>query len=129
VARLAQPSPRDDGLRCSAHGSPHPRAPPYCATPQGVVGLVFDAVIFSCLPNGISLVLSNKRCETTNRNRAFAELGLKAAISVNSFNELDKEKKGKIKLSELTRIFGSVEQVDQNQALMIAKTVFDHAKT
>jgi hypothetical protein len=96
---------------------------------QGIVGVIFDLVIFSALPNGISLVLSNKRCETTNRNRAFAELGLKAAISVNAFQSLDSDKDGKLGLPELTSIFGSVEQVDQQRALMIAQTVLEHSNT
>jgi LSD1 subclass zinc finger protein len=94
---------------------------------MGVVKTLFDIIVFNMLPGGISLVLNNKRCETTSRNRAFAELGMKAAVSVNQFHKLDKNNRGTLDIPDLVRVFGGVEHVDEKKALMIAKTVFQLA--
>jgi len=89
----------------------------------GVAKTIMDIIVFNMLPNGISLVLKNKRSESTTRARAFAELGLKAAISVNQFNRIDSDGRGVLNLTELTKVFGTVEHVDRSQALQIAKTI------
>jgi len=94
----------------------------------GVAKTIMDLIVFNMLPNGVSLVLKNKRSESTTRRLAFAELGMKAAISVNQFNRLDAEGQGVLTLTDLTKVFGTVEHVDRSQALQIAKTILKDKK-
>jgi len=94
----------------------------------GVAKTVMDFIVFNMLPNGVSTVLKNKREEVTNRQRAFAELGLKAAITVGQFNRLDDNNNGRLKLADLTKVFGSLEHVGPTEAMQIAKTVMKKAK-
>jgi len=89
----------------------------------GVAKTIMDIIVFNLLPNGISLVLKNKRSESTTRARAFAELGMKAALSVNQFSRLDSDGRGVLNLTDLTQVFGTVEHVDRSQALQIARTI------
>ena len=93
----------------------------------GVAKTIMDAIVFYMLPNGVSIVLRNKRSELINRQRAFAELGMKAAISVANFNDLDVNGNGQVKLSDLVRVFGTLEHVNRAQAMQIAKTVIKQA--
>jgi len=95
----------------------------------GVWKAIMDFVVFNLQPNGVSTVLKNKREEVTNRQRAFAELGLKAAISVGQFNRLDDNNNGRVKLADLTAVFGKLEHVDRSKAMQIAKTVMKSAKS
>ena len=86
--RCADTSP--DRAPCAWEGrmAPHqlPPSPPFnpCQSPHLFIPRDF-------IPGwkGVSTVLKNKRSEITNRERAFAELGLKAAISVETFNQMD----------------------------------------
>ena len=95
----------------------------------GVWKAIMDFVVFNLQPNGVSTVLKNKREEVTNRQRAFAELGLKAAIQVGQFNRLDDNNNGRVKLADLTAVFGKLEHVDRSKAMQIAKTVMKSAKS
>ena len=97
----------------------------------GVAKTITDAIAFYLLPliglGSVSMVLRNKRAERVNRDMAFAQQGLKSAIAVKWFSDLDVDKKGYIEVQDLTSVFGSVEHVDKNKALLIAKTVLNSA--
>jgi LSD1 subclass zinc finger protein len=86
---------------------------------------IMDFIVFYCLPNGVSLVLRNKRSEITTRQRAFMELGMISAVSVSQFAALDSDKDGTLNLAEIAKVFGSVQDVNRDQAMMIAKTILD----
>ena len=54
---------------------------------------------------------------------AFQELGMKAAMAVSEFNNLDRQKAGRLSFPELVRVFGEVNNVNLSQAQMIARTI------
>ena len=64
------------------------------------------------LPNGTSKLLSNKRNEMTSKKRAFAELGMRAAMAANLFRAMDRDCSGKIDYTDLVSIFGYFDEVD-----------------
>ena len=89
----------------------------------GLAKTIMDFIVFYCLPNGVSLVLRNKRAENTSRRQAFREMGMQAAMAVEQFNSLDVDKDQTLTLAELARVFGGVKEVDRDRAMMIAKTI------
>jgi LSD1 subclass zinc finger protein len=95
----------------------------------GVVGIFVDTIVFYLLPNGVSLVLRNKRSEYTSRIAAFQEMGMKAAISVGQFARMDEDKTGALNLAQLTKVFGKVNEVDRERAMQIAKTILGNQDT
>ena len=89
----------------------------------GLAKTIMDFIVFYCLPNGVSLVLRNKRAENTSRRQAFREMGMQAAMAVEQFNSLDVDNDQTLTLAELARVFGGVKEVDRDRAMMIAKTI------
>ena len=89
----------------------------------GMTKTLMDFIVFYLLPNGISLVLRNKRDEHATRDAAFAELGLKAAVSVSQFCELDRRETGRLNIADLAAVYAKVPDVDDLQAATIAKAV------
>ena len=72
---------------------------------------IMDFIVFNMLPNGVSKVLRNKRNERVTRAAAFAQLGMRSAISVSQFRALDEGEKGYLDMADLTRVFGLIEGV------------------
>ena len=44
------------------------------------------------------------------------------------FKNLDDDEDGKLSLTDLTKVFGALPEVDKNRALMISKTILGHRK-
>lgn len=85
-----------------------------------------DALAFYGL-GSLSKLLRNKRDEKISRTSAFAELGLKAAVAVDSFSAVVSNSSGgkddSIDLPDLVAAFGKVKHVNRDQALTIAQTI------
>lgn len=75
------------------------------------------------LPHGLSTVLANKRAERVSKKQAFAQLGLRAAIGVQWFRQLDANDSGYINVPDLVSVFGNVSGVTKEQAFQIAQTI------
>ena len=84
---------------------------------------MIDTITFYMLPNGLSTVLQNKRAERVSKKQTFAQLSLKAAIAVKWFKELDIADQGYIDVPELVSVFGKIESISKEQALMMAQTI------
>lgn len=94
----------------------------------GIVKTLINMVIFFLLPNGLSTILKNKRDEQVSRETAFREMGMKACISVNQFNRISGQTEGdNVNLKDLTKVFGTVEGVNRDKAMKIAKTIIGKA--
>jgi len=79
------------------------------------------------IPLGDSKLLRNKRNEKVSKTRSFAELGLKTAIAAKHFDALDVYRTGKVGYKDLVSIFGSLKDVDFEQASTIAQAVLADA--
>ena len=80
----------------------------------GVVKTLMDAIVFFMIPN-VSVVLRNKRDEQISRESAFREIGMRAAISVAQFHQIGDGTPGNVNLTDLTKVFGSVEGVSRDK--------------
>jgi len=84
-----------------------------------------DFVAFRML-GSLSKLLRNKQAEKISRTSAFAELGLKAAVAVDTFAAVVSNADGKddsIDLADLVAAFGKVKNVNKMGALNIAQTI------
>ena len=83
---------------------------------MSIAKVIMDIIVFRLLPNGVSKVLRNKRSESVTRAAAFAQLGMRAAISVSQFRALDEGDKGYLDMADLTRVYGAVKEVQAARA-------------
>jgi len=90
-----------------------------------VIDTIIGVFVFYMLPDGTAMVLRNKRDELTDRTTAFAELGVKAAVAVNQFRDLDRRKTGSLEKNDFQEIFNQLPDVDEIKAKMIAASVVD----
>ena len=88
---------------------------------------ITNIVAFYIIPNGVSTTLRTKRNEWVNRRGVFAEMGIKAAVAVNSFNQIDKGKDGRLIFKDLVQVFGAAPDVSYEKASQIAKCVLADA--
>ena len=93
----------------------------------GIATSIMDVVVFYMIP-GVSMVLRNKRDELTSRESAFRELGMRAALSVKQFHQINDGTPGDLNLTDLVKVFGEVEGVSRQRSLEIAKTILQKNK-
>ena len=94
----------------------------------GIATSIMDAIVFYIIP-GVSTVLRNKRDELTSRESAFRELGMRAALSVKQFHQINDGTPGDLNLIDLVKVFGEVEGVSRQRSMEIAKTILQKNKT
>lgn len=89
----------------------------------GLVQFVMNMIVFFILPNGMSTVLSNKRQEKVSKTLSFAQMGVRAASNIQSFNALDTNGDGYLEVKDLVRSLAAVPGMSRTQALEVAQTV------
>ena len=100
------------------------------AVTLGVARTIMDFILFRLIPAFLPgmIILANKREERITRRSVFMEVGMEAAVGARQFKNLDDDEDGKLSLTDLTKVFGALPEVDKNRALMISKTILGHRK-
>ena len=89
----------------------------------GFVQAVMNIVVFQLLPNGMATVLKNKRQEKVSKTLSFAQVGVRAAANIHSFNALDTNGDGYVEVKDLVRALAAVPGMSKRQAFEVAQTV------
>ena len=89
----------------------------------GSIQFILNMVVFKLLPNGMATVLFNKRQEKVSKTLSFAQMGVRAASNIQSFNMLDTNGDGYLEVKDLVRALAAVPGMSKTQAFEVAQTV------